>query len=668
MNTIEVKRGTELHRRITKAVVARKELSENQMRDAHTRWNKNEDDFVAYIPKSDKEKKDELARDQGGELSYQKVVVPYNYSMLMTAHTYFASTMLARDPIFQYTGAHGESEMNVHAVEALTAYQMRHDSNTATMYLWTMDVAKYGLGVVCNYWDEEMNYVSEIEEVPVTFAGMEIPGRTKKVRRIKEIPGYAGNKLFNVSPYDYIPDTRVPLGQPNKGEFAGRKLKLAFNDITLGKLNGKYIEENAEYILERMQNGGTDDGQEDYHSARVTEPGENNYLSGTDPKTGLNAQIPAIEMVVEIIPKLWGLGESEYPEKWVFVMTDDKNREVLLSVRPFGMYHNRFPYHILEMEMDAYNLIKRSMLDIARPLNEVMTWLFNSHFYSVSRSLNGEIIFDPTRVYAADIYDRKPGKRIRLRPSAYGTDVRTAIHSLAPDSSVTQPNLQNMGAVMELMQQALGVNEGMLGNLPSGRQSATASRIATSASTSRLKTIVDYFSVTGFQSLAMNMLQTAQQLYDANQKFRIAGDLPNNVSTFTEVTPDMIAGSYDYVPVDGSMPVDRVATVNMWAQLLNQFRAYPQLAAQYDVGKIIGWIMQQGGIRNLKQFQVEAQSPEQIAAELAKGNLIPIGGPNADQLGGAGGYGGPSGTEEDLERDSAQVPNPGQSGGMGRTV
>jgi hypothetical protein len=225
-----------------------------------------------------------------------------------------------------------------------------------------------------------------------------------------------------------------------------------------------------------------------------------------------------------------------------------------------------------------------------------------------------------------------------------------------------------MGVVTELLQQSLGVNEGMLGNTPGGRTSATASRIATTAATSRLKTIVDYFSATGFQSLSMNLLQNAQQMYDGMKKFKIAGDLPNNVQSFVEVSPEMIAGGYEYVPVDGSMPIDRVATVNMWTQLLNQFRQSPQLAAQYDIGKIIGWVMQQGGIRNLKQFKVEAQDPEVIAAKVAKGELQPVGDANGGMGGGPAGGPGPAGTAEDADRAAAQVPNPGQSGGMGRTV
>lgn len=498
---------------------------------------------------------------------------------------------------------------------------------------------------------------------------MELPGRKKKqVRVTKEIPGYEGSNIFNTSPYDYLPDTRVPLSQPNRGEFVGRKIKLSYNEVVQEKLQGNYIEENADEVLKRMRNGVTGNGDDSGHSHVTWRPGDDSFISNLDPKTGLNAKIPCVEMVVEIIPKLWGIGELEVPTKWVFTITDEKTANIVLGARPYGMEHNRFPAHVLEIEMDAYNLIKRGMLDIGRPMNDTLTWLFNSHFYNVERSLNGELVFDPSKVRAADILDPKPGKRIRLRPEAYGTDVRTAVYSLQPGAESTQTNLRDMGVVTELLQQSLGVNEGMLGNTPGGRTSATASRIATTAATSRLKTVVDYFSCTGFQTLSLNMLQNAQQLYDGVQKFKVAGDLPNSVDSFVEVSAANIAGGYEYVPVDGSMPVDRVASVNMWSQLLNQFRQYPALAERYDVGKIIGWVMQQGGIRNLKQFEVQSQSPEVIAAKVAKGELREVGGDDGSVGGGGDRSAGAARSTEDANRAAAQVPNPGQSGGMGRTV
>ena len=55
--------------------------------------------------------------------------IPYAYAQMMSAHTYFCSVFLSRNPIWQMQGRHGEPEMNVQAVEALLGYQAQNVVN-----------------------------------------------------------------------------------------------------------------------------------------------------------------------------------------------------------------------------------------------------------------------------------------------------------------------------------------------------------------------------------------------------------------------------------------------------------------------------------------------------------------------------------------------------------
>jgi hypothetical protein len=59
-------------------------------------------------------------------------------------------------------------------------------------------------------------------EEPVTFMGIEF-GNTKTVKKEEILKGYMGNKLFNVRPYDFYPDPRVPIWQFQEGEFCIRE-------------------------------------------------------------------------------------------------------------------------------------------------------------------------------------------------------------------------------------------------------------------------------------------------------------------------------------------------------------------------------------------------------------------------------------------------------------
>ena len=666
--TIDVKPTSELHRRIVTAVKSRRDLSKQKMRDRHAAWEKAEDEFLAYMPTKEADRLREKKRD-GGEAQYTDIFIPHGYATLMAAHTYWSSVFLSRNPVFQMMGRHGEADMNVQAVEAYMEYQTTVGGMLPQLFVWLMDVGKYGIGVIGHYWEQEKHYVSEFVEEPVTFNGVPLVGQMKKRKLVKEINGYEGNRLFNVRPQDYLPDPRVPLTDPDKGEFVGRQLDLSLNDLVSGKLRGYYIKENVDHVvtyLSRLGNGKPSEG-----SARIVLPGADAPNNSTDVGSGLVSHVSCIEMVVEIIPRMWGLGKLEYPEKWVFLITDDTAGEnVVLQARPLGLYHNKFPYRVIECEVDGYSLFKRSLLDVSRPINNILNWLFNSHFHNVRRSLNGEIVFDPSRVVASDVLDRNPGKRIRIKPEAYGQDVRTMLHVIQPDSGVTQTHMRDFQVVTELLQKITGVNDNSMGAIHSGgRKSATEIRSANGSALGRMKTQCEYFSATGFAPLASMLLQTSQQLYSTEQKFRIAGSLHNNIQEVVTVNADMLAGGYDYIPVDGTLPVDRMAQVNMWTMLLSQAQSSPQFMQQYDIAKMIAYVAQLGGIKNMKQFRVQVMDPEVIETMKARGQLENVAGPgqNIPSAGGAG-LPSPSRSAEDLERNAGTVPDTAQLGGLGRTV
>jgi len=95
-----------------------------------------------------------------------------------------------------------------------------------------------------------------------------------------------------------------------------------------------------------------------------------------------------------------------------------------------------------------------------------------------------------------------------------------------------------------------------------------------------------------------------------------------------EVDPEAIAGFYDFVPVDGTLPVDKFALATMWERLMGGMSRYPSLLMQYDIGRIFGYIAQLGGVKNLNQFKLQVQ-PDAMALQQAQmGNIVPLGSPN----------------------------------------
>jgi hypothetical protein len=328
------------------------------------------------------------------------------------------------------------------------------------------------------------------------------------------------------------------------------------------------------------------------------------------------------EFYWKLIPNQWGLGTSSKYEIWVFFKTLG---DIIISARPLGLLHGKFPVDVLEWEPDGYNIVSRSAMQITGALEDLMNWLVNSHMYNVRTALYNQFLYDPTMVLGKDIERPGPGRAIRVKPAAYGRDIRTFFHQM-PTVDVTQKHLGDAQYVADIMQRVLGVTDNVMGLVnPGGRKTATEVRTSTSFSVNRLKTIAEYYSAMGFGPFTQKMVQTTQQYFDAPRQFKVVGDLATFSPQFVAATPEMISGFYDFVPVDGTFPVDRFAQANLWNMLLGQAQKLPQVMMQYDIGRIFAWVATLAGLKNIQQFRVVTQTPEALGQAVQAGNVVPIG-------------------------------------------
>ncbi|RMH12691.1 MAG: hypothetical protein D6698_15040 [Gammaproteobacteria bacterium] len=647
----QLKYGTKGHAKVKEKLLKRIRAAARLNQNNAQEWAENEDIFKAYIPTNevDAERK---SKRKNGEQDFVTLKIPYSYAVLMSAHTYWTSVFLGRDPVLQFAGRHGESEQKVQAVEAVMSYQTHVGGHMAPYYIWFLDAGKYGVGVIGEYWDEEWTQTSEIVEEEETYLGIPIPGKTKKVRRTRRRLSYKGNRVFNIRPQDFLYDGRVSLLNFQKGEFAGRFTETGWNDIVKGREYGQYYNIDAlKKVLGKKQgNIGRGGGyNRDLGSPRVKLP---ESISGEETTYDLEPGfVNLTEMYIELIPKEWGLGNSSYPEKWVFTLAED---DVIIESQPFDSLHGQFPYAVLEYEMDGYQQVSRSMLDMLQPLNETMDWLFNSHFYNVRQILNGQFVIDPSRVTMKDFRSPEGGRLIRLKPEAYGTDPRTVIEQL-PVADVTQGHLRDAREMADLIQRVSGVTDNIMGMLAQGgRKTATEVRSAANFGMNRLKTQCEFFSATGWAPHAQRLLMNTQQKYDDEMRFRLAGDLMDERDPWIRVSPDDISGFYDFIPVDGTMPVDRYAQVTLWTQLMGQIRQFPQIMEGYDIGRIFAHIAQLAGLKNIKRFQIQVVPDEEMLRQAENGNAIGVGGENGSSRGTGGN-----------PLDATGVPGAAQFPGMG---
>jgi len=625
---IDLTYGKPLHDYIRDQVCQRKKLSEKKMKDFHTQWGEAEDSMRAYIHERDVDKQRKNDKTYRGEVDYVTLEVPYAYATIMTAHTYYSSVMLGRAPTWQFTARHGETQDAINAVEAIMDYQQKVGGMLPVMYNWLYDLSRYSLGVVGNYWDEEQ--VTITKKVPVQRSVLGIPfGQPREEWQTETVYGYVGNRLYNIRPFDFYPDPRVAIWKFQEGEFCGRNCVEGVHNIIAGAQADPSRYQNLDILQEKIGSGGEGLIQ---GSSRVELPlGPN---EGGRPVGAGYADIH--EMYIKVIPSMWGLTPSNRQEIWVFEVA---NNDVVLSARPLGLAHGKFPFSVMEGNFGSDEFAKFGMLEVIRPMTDILTWLVNSHFYNVRRVLNNQLVVDPSKVVMKDL--TKPGQRIiRLKPEAYGSDVRSFVHQLQ-HVDVTRSHMSDIQQVESLIQRVSSVVDNVMG-VPQrgGRKTATEVRDSTGWSVSRLRTPVEYNSSLAMDPLAQMMLSNTQSLLKVQRKYAIAGNTLDSAQAFLDVNTERIAGFYDFVPIDGTMPIDRLAQANFWKELLMGMAKMPQLAMAWDMNGMLAHVMKMQGERNIDRFRIKINDPAALAQQAQAGNIIPL--PAGGKGGNAGGAGNPN--------------------------
>lgn len=651
MKGIELAYKSDQHKKLLTAITTRYNLSYRLMSARYRDYVKADEQFIAYIPETEVNGKKRVLRESGTP-QYTTLEIPYSYAVLMTIHTYLSSVLLARSPILQFQGRHGESEDKCAAMEALIDYQVQVGEMLVPLYIWIMDSLKYGLGVLGTYWTEEKVRIARLVEQQPTFLGIPT-GKAKKVRIVEDIPGYVGNKVFNVRPQDFFPDPRVPIWRLQQGEFCARRVEVGYNTLLRGKAEDLYS--NLEHVTARSSFGdnvigSSGDVQRDTGSSQITLPSGD---IADDKDKGFHE---ILEFHWELVPSDWGLGEGQLPEKWVFAVA---NQKVIISAQPYGMYHNKFPFNTFEPDLNGYGFANRGLLEVVKPLTDTLSWLVNTHFYNVRRTLNNELLIDPSMFEMQDFMQPGPGKLIRAKPAAYGKDIRMGYAQLAMND-ITRSHIGDVGIITDLIQRVLGVNDNVMGMVNTGgRKSATEVRSSSSFAVNRMKTLAEFQSAQSLTPWAQMLVQNTQQMYDQEQIYRRTGDLTDVNRMPLKVTPDLITGFFDFVPIDGTMPIDRVALANVWRELMVQAARLPQVMQQYDLSKIFAYVARMSGAKNIDQFKIKVSPDAALMGQAQAGNVVPLGGNS-----------GPTGQAPAAFRagaDSARLPGAPRVAGMGPT-
>jgi len=621
-NGLNLKPDSEFHKELKGKILTRARESRNEMSKRYPSWNEVDKVLTTYIPLKDKERQLKQ-KDTAKPVS---IVFPYTYAMLEALLTYLSMAFF-QDPMFQYEGVGPEDVQGTMLLELLVRLHCIKTKVPLAVHTVLRNSLAYGIGPGAPGWTKLLGKKPINSEV-ITLDKFGRKSISRKVTFVESML-FEGNKLDAIDPYMYLPDPSVSAHDTQSGEFVGWVVRDNLMNMLSEELSSDGEIFNVKY-LKAIRNKKS--------SFSIDQSSRNLKYGGQDPRNVTAAStnhVDTIYMYVNLIPKEWKLGESEYPEKWLFALSSD---EVITSASKVDHAHGMFPVAVAAPEFDGFSPTPIGRLEILHGLQHTLDFLFNSHVSNVRKSINDMFVVDPYLININDLKDPEPGKLIRLRRPAWGRGVDKVVQQLQVND-ITRNNIADSAYITQWMDKISGADQSMMGSLRQGgpeRLTRGEFQGTRGSAISRLQRIASIIGMQFMQDIGYMFAVHTQQYMSQDTYVKTIG---RNQEKLTEmfgkqervpVTPFDLSIDYDVIVRDGSIPGGNFSEI--WVQLFQIIGGSEQLSQEFDVFRLFSYIATELGAKNIEDFkrnvnriQPTVMGNEETMNEVDKGNLVPTG-------------------------------------------
>ena len=586
-----------LLQRLQRMITASHSVMQNRYGD----WQEIDRTITSYIP---------TQTDEKGEASKKvkkEMIIPVMYAVYETMLAQLLASF-ADLPLFKYSHVGPEDYRGTLLLEKWIENQSIYFKHQLAIHTMLSDTLRYGVGIVYPHWTVVKG--RKIKAVDDSFLGLSgVFGAGKKKKKLEWGTVYAGNKLENIDPYNYIPDPNVPIHNIQAAEYAGWRVRTNKTSLMDEERHNTDLF-NVNYI------GGNGLTSAYYYNERDEKSG----LSSDKADTMTSRPVDRTFLFVKLIPSDWGIGKKEYSELWLFEIAGD---DLIISAHPMNLPYSEIPIAICATDFDGHSVSPVSRLEVNYGIQTVIDFLFSSRFENVKRTLNGMFVVNPWLINMKDMTKPGPGKLIRLRRQQFESNALDQGVKQLETIDVTQGHIGDAQQMIELMYRSTGVNENMQGFMRyrGERKSATEARGAQLGSVTRVDRMVRVAAVMAFQDLARYCALNTQYFGDEKTYVKITGRLekdlarefgPDGVNGRVEVNPIDIVVDFDVVPHDGS--VIGVDQAQVTLQLLQIISQSPEIAQQFDIPRLVMFAARNMGFPNVQDF---VKDPAQMQQEVS---------------------------------------------------
>lgn len=532
-----------------------------------------------------------------------KQIIPLSYAQVETAVTFLVALFTQNPSVYELTPTGDEDFAIRDMSQRVLDRELRKNNFTLVLAQFLRDVFRMNLGVIRTVWEEETIEIDPPEELALfSLLGDALaPDSAPLEVTIKE-----GSKIYNISPYNWFPDTRLPLSRWREGQFCA--------DETV------YHRSQLESWEDQEQAAGVEWVEE--FTVESWKQRSSTRLDGLDPNSRIGRSekdfmVCVTTIEAKIVPSEYELGESKKTELWRFKVANDQRVIFAEKVQDAAM---GFTWDAAQMMSDQHGDLSDSLSSVIDKLQETVSWLINTRVRAVQKHIEGQLVIHPGAVEQEDLVTGK--KFIRLKKSApMGLGVEKFIQQLRTNDP-TATHIADAQALMQLMQMVSGVNENAMGQFHTGRRSAAEARNVAGGATARMKLIGQTIWDSGLAPLGVKLLLNARQKMTQDTFLAICGDNDEAWEVFEQFHRDNwweLVNSEDFFVFDATSATEKGYLAQSLQELTVALIGNPQLAVTMglDIGKMVKEIQSLRGERNLNRFDLDASTQQQQRLELA---------------------------------------------------
>jgi hypothetical protein len=619
------------HQKLVELVKNSFALSYKHINGRYEKWEEADQMDRSYIDPT-------ASDDKGKKLNPfdRTVFVPISRAIKDVILTYFHNVFFGNRPFIPIDGRGPEDVQPAKMQEIILDYQLEQQNIHLVGYRFINDMVKYGFGNIKTTYGRVWKWVNRMNPIMREFPFM----HTEHERTKEKILSYEGPILATPDPYRTFPDPRVAVGEIRSGQFIGWAVKRSY--FYLKKLEGQpYF--NLEYLRkigrEDTFRDETSGGKSRWESMGLTNPESTVSEEQLDK---MNPSYVLRETAIELIPRKFGLGESNQPEIWWLTTA---NNQLLVRADKMICDHQTLPVVAGEYDYDGYSMFNPGFYESVKGLQDLLNWLYNSHIDNVRRAVNIRSVVDPEYIRVRDMLNSNPAQVIRMKKSL--ADERMNINQIfqqLPVTDVTAGHLNDAQGITELMQRKAHTPDALQGIETEVKRTATEIAKMTSSGVNILQTLATVIWAQAIKPMAEMCVQNNQQLLSQRRYYRIVGDYAKDLiqarpeymgGPAVLAGPEDIQGQFDFPVRDVNLPLKPSDNAQVWADVFQTASSNMLITQRIDIFWVFKQLCESMGIKNIEDARIDQMGQaamnfqvmpdEQIQGQAQAGNLIPMG-------------------------------------------